>query len=92
MRLYDGMEEVKIVAPGPKVCPICATRHIKNAPHDRDSLYYQNHFRKTHKRFPTWEDAMEHCTEATKSAFRKELEKRGISVDAPTAEELKNGQ
>ena len=55
--------------------------HDAQDPHDRDSLYYQNQFYKQHKRFPTWSDAMAHCSEITKAVFRQRLERRGISID-----------
>lgn len=72
----DELSEFKIVAPGPGRCRVCATVHRKEDPHDRDSLYYQNRFFRKHKRFPTWEDAMSHCTEERKAAFRDELKQR----------------
>lgn len=85
--MSDGMEEIRISAPGPGLCPICATKHDERDPHDRDSLYYQNQFRKKHKRFPTWADAMSHCTEMTKAVYREKLAKRGIAVEASAENE-----
>lgn len=85
-----SVEGIRITAPKPGACPICGTKHRKLEPHDRDSLYYQNKFRKKNKRLPTWEDAMSHCSEMTKSAFCEKLKERGIatedSKDAKTAE------
>ena len=77
----DSIDEIKIVAPGPRACKICATNHKPGQPHDRDSLYYQNWFRKRHKRFPTWNDAMAHCTDEVKAEYRAILAKRGIHLD-----------
>lgn len=74
----DGFEEIKITAPVPGTCRKCATAHKPGEPHDRDSLYYQRWFRRGHDRLPTWQDAMSHCSEATKAAFIKELASRGI--------------
>lgn len=79
--MSDGMKEIKVVAPVPGSCPICATRHDPKEPHDRDSLYYQNYFRKKHKRFPTWDDAMSHCKESVKKDFKKKLARRGIIIE-----------
>lgn len=73
----DDMAEIKIVAPMPGRCKVCATAHRPEEPHDRDSLYYQNRFFRKYKHFPTWEDAMRHCTEERKAAFREELAARG---------------
>ena len=79
--MNQNMEEIKVVPPSPGTCPICATNHDPGEPHDRDSLYYQNWFRKKYRRFPTWEDAMSHCEENTRARFIKRLERRGIIVD-----------
>ena len=79
--MNENMEEIKVVPPSPGACPICATTHDPKEPHDRDSLYYQNWFRKRHKRFPTWEDAMAHCKEEVKKDFIKRLAQRGIIVE-----------
>lgn len=81
MNQNQNMEEIKVVPPSPGACPICATTHAPEEPHDRDSLYYQNWFRRKHKRFPTWEDAMNHCTEDVKRKFAKKLERRGIIIE-----------
>lgn len=53
----------------PDACPVCGVKHDPNLPHDRDSLYYQYSFRKKHGRWPTWEDAMDHCSEDMKIAW-----------------------
>lgn len=87
MRPSDGMEEIRITAPTPGTCLVCATKHDPRDPHDRDSLYYQNRFYKRHKRFPTWEDAMSHCDAATQAAFREKLKKRGIITETEIKEE-----
>ena len=80
----DSMEEIKIRAPGPRTCPICAVVHAPDQPHDRDSVYYQNRFWKRYKRLPTWADAMSHCSEAAKAAFIEALAERGIDAGANT--------
>ena len=77
----DTMGEIKIRAPLPGRCKVCATKHRPEDPHDRDSLYYQNRFFKKHKRFPTWQDAMSHCTEERKAVFLEELSRRGASAE-----------
>ena len=77
----DSMEEIKIRAPGPRTCPVCAAVHAPDQPHDRDSLYYQNWFFKRYKRFPTWTDAMAHCSEDVKAAYTATLAQRGIAIE-----------
>lgn len=74
----DSFEEIKIKAPIPGTCRLCATVHKPDMPHDRDSLYYQNWFFKRYRRFPTWTDAMAHCTDAVKRAYTDTLAKRGV--------------
>lgn len=77
----DSFEEIKISAPGPGACRICATVHKPGQPHDRDSLYYQNWFFKRNKRFPTWQDAMAHCSDEVKADFIAHLAERGINLE-----------
>ena len=81
MRNEGDLEEIRVTAPRPGACAVCESLHDAQDPHDRDSLYYQNQFYKQHKRFPTWSDAMAHCSEITKAVFRQRLERRGISID-----------
>lgn len=76
----DNFEEIKIKAPGPGTCKLCATVHRPEEPHDRDSLYYQHRFRLRYKRFPTWEDAMAHCSEDMKARYAAKLARRGIFI------------
>ena len=80
MKHGDGMNEIRITAPGPGKCPYCAGTHKKGEPHDRDSLYYQNRFFKDNGRFPTWEDAMRNCDE-DKRRFTEKMRKRGIITE-----------
>lgn len=75
------MEEIRIKPPGPHACRICATVHRPEYPHDRDSLYYQNWFYRRHKRFPTWFDAMAHCSEKIRAEYTETLARRGIVVE-----------
>ena len=77
----DSFEEIKIRAPGPGSCKLCATVHTPDQPHDRDSLYYQNWFRRRYKRFPTWADAMAHCTDKVKAEYTVKLAERGITIE-----------
>ena len=77
----DNFSEIKVFPPSPGVCRWCATKHDPKEPHNRDSLYYQNRFRKKYKRFPTWDDAMAHCDDDTKTKWRKLLADRGIIAE-----------
>lgn len=64
----------------PGTCPECATVHDPQLPHNRDSLAYQYKFYDAHGRFPSWADAMAHCTDEMKAYWTQELEKRGVNV------------
>lgn len=74
----DAPEETKVCPPGPGKCPVCAVAHDPKDPHDRSSLYYQMRFRRRHRRFPTWADAMAHCSAATKAAWKAKLIGEGV--------------
>lgn len=73
-----GMDQVMILPPKPGTCPTCAVNHDPAMPHNRDSLYYQMRFQQQHGRFPTWGDAMAHCTDEVKAVWMDELLKRGV--------------
>jgi hypothetical protein len=71
--------------PGPPgTCAFCHTAHDPGQPHNQQSLPYQMKFHAIHKRWPTWTDAMAHCTPETKAAWRKQLvelmDKNGMEV------------
>lgn len=80
-------ENMMILPAKPGTCPECATAHTPELPHNRDSLYYQMKFRQKHGRFPTWNDAMVHCSDEMKAVWRDELTKHGITVEEPTTDE-----
>lgn len=67
--------------PKPGTCPECAVEHKPEFPHNRDSLFYQYKFYDEYGRWPTWKDAMEHCTEDIKELWIQELTKRGIRIE-----------
>lgn len=61
-------------------CPECAVKHDQNQPHNRDSLAYQYCFYDQHGRFPTWEDAMAHCTPDVKELWKQKLREHGVKI------------
>lgn len=73
-----------LLPPSPDVCQICATDHPFDEPHNQESLYYQYRFRATHGRWPTWTDAMAHCTKDIQTVYRidiiKLLKERGMDI------------
>ena len=67
----------------PGTCPECADAHTPDQPHNKQSLTYQYRFYNQHGRWPTWEDAMAHCSDAIKELWRDELHARGIDDTGP---------
>lgn len=65
----------------PGTCPECAVAHAPDQPHNRNSLCYQYKFYDAHGRWPTWEDAMAHCSDEIKILWTKELKKRGVEIE-----------
>ena len=61
------------------VCQECATEHEECEPHNL-CLYYSYHFYGQHGRFPTWVDAMAHCSDDVKAATIEVLKEHGIAV------------
>ncbi len=51
------------------VCPLCLTKHKFNMPHYKDSVFYQCTFWSQHKRWPTWNDAIAHCSQEMENWF-----------------------
>ena len=84
-----GMERVIIAPPVRGVCPVCAVNHDPAMPHNKDSLYYQMRFQQKHGRFPTWADAMAHCSDHVKAVWVGLLAERGVSVDNAAGLETK---
>jgi len=74
----------------PETCPECAVKHGPNEPHNQQSLTYQFTFYGTHGRWPTWTDAMAHCTPDVQARWRQALIERGVefidTIDVPVKE------
>lgn len=61
-------------------CEMCATDHDPSMPHNQQSLAYQYKFYDVNGRWPTWKDAMEHCTDEVKKYWIAALKEKGITV------------
>lgn len=61
-----------------RVCSECGSQHSPSQPHDPAKKIYRQRFVEKNGRFPTWEDALAHCTDQTKDLWRKELKKSKI--------------
>ena len=80
-QVYPTDGAIRVAAPSSGTCPVCATVHDPKDPHDRNSLYYLHRFHRRHKRFPTWADAMAHCSAETQEAWKKKLLNQGVSPE-----------
>ncbi len=81
MELIKGKQGYFAQTPAvPGTCPECAVDHPPEQPHNQQSLFYQYKFYNEHGRWPTWEDAISHCSEEIKSIWRTELKKLGVEV------------
>ena len=65
----------------PGACPACAVKHDPSQPHNLQSLTYQYKFYDEHGRWPTWSDAMAHCSDEIKDFWVKALRERGVEVE-----------
>lgn len=70
----------KILKTPDGTCPECAIKHDPSAPHNQQSLAYQYDFYGKHGRWPTWSDAMAHCTDEVKQLWIKALAEKGVTV------------
>lgn len=65
----------------PGTCSKCATAHDPEQPHNQQSITYQYKFYDTHGRWPTWKDAMAHCSDEVKAFWIEALKEHGIIVN-----------
>jgi hypothetical protein len=65
----------------PNVCQECGRDHTPEEPHDPQQLQYKYYFYSKNNRWPTWTDAMAHCSAEVKEKWIKELVEFGIIVE-----------
>lgn len=61
-------------------CSQCAVKHEPEQPHNRDSMFYQYRFYNEFGRWPTWVDAMEHCSFEVKDHWIRSLKELGVKI------------
>lgn len=71
----NDKEGLFLLPPRPDVCQACATNHEPEDPHNQQSLYYQYWFYAQSGRWPTWDDAMAHCSDRVKKLWKAALKK-----------------
>lgn len=71
----------KMLPAAPGTCKECAVKHDPSQPHNQQSLHYQYYFYADHNRWPTWKDAMAHCTPQVQEKWIAGLKEKGVKVE-----------
>jgi hypothetical protein len=79
-KVIDLLKEGTMLPAPPNTCPECAVDHPVEQPHNQQSLHWQYSFRKKHDRWPTWEDAMAHCSDEMKEIWKAGLRDHGVEI------------
>lgn len=69
---------MKLLPPKEGTCPVCARDHEQDMPHDVQSLYYQYRFHAIRHRWPTWADALAHCSDKMRQRWEQLLREKGV--------------
>jgi hypothetical protein len=64
--------------PTAHLCQQCGWEHPPDQPHNAQTFFYKVKFIMTHRRLPTWKDAVSHCDEETRLAWEVHLRERGL--------------
>ena len=80
IKTIDIAKEGILLPCAPDVCQECAVKHDSDMPHNQQSLYYQYKFYNQHGRWPTWKDALAHCTTEVQDVWKYELGLMGIQI------------
>ncbi|EOW9160701.1 hypothetical protein G6355_11010 [Vibrio cholerae] len=80
--LKEQLKHLKLLTPAnPEACKECGEVHHYSTPHNKDSLYYQYNFARTHGRWPTWADASAHCSEDIQETLKEYLKSKSITFN-----------
>lgn len=74
---HPNLAPFKLLPPKKDRCQVCASDHEPEQPHNQQSIYYQYNFYGQNARWPTWADAIAHCTPEIQAAWKRELQKLG---------------
>ena len=77
---HPHLEPFHLLPAAPGNRPECATAHEPEMPHDQQSLAYQYDFFGKNGRWPTWEDAMAHCTPDVQQRWKEQLRLKGVKI------------
>lgn len=76
--LKEQLKDWTLMPPKKGTCSECGVNHPPEAPHNKDSMFYQYKFAKENGRWPSWDDASAHCTDEVKEILKIILIKQGI--------------
>jgi len=79
VKTINLLKEGTLLPPPKDCCQKCGMKHPKGCPHNADSIFYKYWFKKHHNRWPTWEDAISHCSEEVKKGTIELLESHKIN-------------
>lgn len=80
VKTIDLLKEGTLLPPAKDKCQECAVKHDPAQAHNAESLYYKMWFKKQHDRWPTWKDAISHCTPEVQAIWIESLKNHGIEV------------
>lgn len=75
VKVMDLALDGQLLPPAPHLCQQCATDHDPALPHNQTSMFWQYWFYRSVKgeRWPTWDDAMAHCTPEVQAQWKSAL-------------------
>jgi hypothetical protein len=79
---------MQLLPPPEGTCPVCAVAHEPELPHNQQSLYYQYRFYGVRGRWPTWADALAHCSPAMREHWERELRAKGAWSEPEAGEPI----
>jgi hypothetical protein len=71
------ISSMMLLPPTAGTCPACAVKHPPEMPHNAQSMYYQYRFYGLRGRWPTWADALAHCSDAMREQWEAGLREKG---------------
>lgn len=80
--VIDMKTEGHLMPPAADVCQQCAVDHEPDEPHDQQSLFYQFWFYRQRGQWPSWADAMAHCSPEVQEFWVEQLTSRGVFMGA----------
>ncbi len=75
VKIFNMALDGQLLPPAADVCQKCARKHEPELPHDQQSMFWQYWFYRSvnGERWPTWDDAMAHCTIETQAKWKQAL-------------------